>query len=225
VCDGVGHCANGDPAASGAFVGNAAAYAVSTYASGDALIAGDFEGPLDLGGGSLSGSGAGNRDAFVTRRGASGSHVWSRSLGGIGNQIAFSAAVGPAGEAIVGGMFTGMTDFGAPAGMLTSGGGHDGYLLKLDANGNTAWARRFGDGLEQVAIGVGIDATGAVYVGGWFAGTINLGGADLVSVGQEDVFIAKLDANGMHVWSHRFGDGNSQVTGDFACRRCWATCV
>ena len=40
---------------------------------------------------------------------------------------------------------------------------------------------------------------------GGFAGTIDPGGGPLTSVGADDVFVAKFDPAGKHMWSRRFG--------------------
>src|SRR6185369_13104181 len=45
---------------------------------------------------------------------------------------------------------------------------------------------------------------------GTFAGTINLGGANLVSQGGNDVWLAKLDPLGNHLWSKDIGGGSDQ---------------
>ncbi|HJL17952.1 MAG TPA: hypothetical protein RMH99_19965 [Sandaracinaceae bacterium LLY-WYZ-13_1] len=50
------------------------------------------------------------------------------------------------------------------------------------------------------------DAAGNVYVTGDFAGTVNLGGDDLVSDGGGDVFVASFGPDGSHRWSTSFGD-------------------
>jgi hypothetical protein len=46
-------------------------------------------------------------------------------------------------------------------------------------------------------------------VTGSFEGTIDFGGGALTSTGPSDMFVAKLAADGSHVWSERFGDGAS----------------
>jgi hypothetical protein len=43
-------------------------------------------------------------------------------------------------------------------------------------------------------------------------GTVDFGGGPLVSAGSADAYLVKLDANGGHVWSKRFGStGNQQI--------------
>src|SRR5262249_46633615 len=55
------------------------------------------------------------------------------------------------------------------------------------------------------------DSAGNVLLGGTFLTTFAFpDGGQLVSGGGEDAFVAKLDAQGKHVWSKRFGDGEGQ---------------
>jgi len=89
-----------------------------------------------------------------------------------------------------------------------------------DCNGlscsETLWSKIYGDVSAQRVSAVAVDSDGSIYVGGGFEGTIDLGGGPLVSGGGEDVFIAKLDPAGGHVWSKRFGGGNNQYIDDVA---------
>lgn len=78
------------------------------------------------------------------------------------------------------------------------------------------WSKIFGDVSGQGASAAGVDATGNVYVLGRFAGTIDLGGGPLISAGESDVFVAKFDPLGGHVWSKRFGNASNQVFNDLA---------
>src|SRR5690606_18993841 len=67
-----------------------------------------------------------------------------------------------------------------------------------------------GSASEQRLYDVAFDANGNVFVSGWFGGSIDFGGGAHMSAGQADAFIAKLDGNGGHVWSKRYGDAASQ---------------
>ena len=74
------------------------------------------------------------------------------------------------------------------------------------APGDHAWSARFGDANLQLSTGIATDSSGNVVLVGYFSGTINLGGTTLVaSGGDNDVFVAKFDSDGDHVWSKRFG--------------------
>jgi hypothetical protein len=54
------------------------------------------------------------------------------------------------------------------------------------------WSQRFGDGSRQQARAAVIDASGSTVITGTFAGTVDFGGGDLMSAGQEDVFIEQF---------------------------------
>lgn len=78
------------------------------------------------------------------------------------------------------------------------------------------WSKIFGDTSYQSPVGIASDAQGNVYVAGSFYGTIQLGGMPLISAGSGDVFLAKFDLTGNHLWSKRFGDADSQDVMDVA---------
>jgi hypothetical protein len=94
-------------------------------------------------------------------------------------------------------------DFGG--GPLTSASGQDVFLAKFSPSGGHLWSRRFGVAGGSTARCTSVDASGGVLVTGSFSGTVDFGGGPLTSVGTQDVFLAKLDAGGGHLWSKRFG--------------------
>ena len=52
---------------------------------------------------------------------------------------------------------------------------------------------------------------------GRFADTVDFGGpSPLVSAGSYDVFVAKYDSGGLHLWSRRFGDLNRDTNWSLA---------
>ncbi|MEQ9323974.1 MAG: hypothetical protein RIF41_32715 [Polyangiaceae bacterium] len=73
------------------------------------------------------------------------------------------------------------------------------------------WSRSFGDASTQRVNAVAVDAMGAVFVTGSFSGTTDFGGGPLDAAGNDtDLFVAKYDTNGDHLWSRRFGDSSRQ---------------
>jgi hypothetical protein len=177
-------------------------------------ITGSFEGTVNFGITPLTS--AGGEDIYLAKLSKPGHHLWSRSFGDSnGWQRPTSLAIDPAGNAIIAGMFLGSVDFGG--GSLLSAGLLDMFVAKFDPDGNHLWSKRFGDaGDYQMAQGIAVDDSYNIYVAGHFEGTVNFGGGSLTSAGSRDMFIAKLDADGNHVWSYRFGDSNKQEAVDLA---------
>ncbi|MDH4038706.1 MAG: SBBP repeat-containing protein [Candidatus Krumholzibacteria bacterium] len=67
------------------------------------------------------------------------------------------------------------------------------------------WSRNFGSATDDFGHSVAMDASGNVILAGQFTGTVNFGGSNLVSAGARDIFLAKFDASGTHLWSQRLG--------------------
>ena len=84
-----------------------------------------------------------------------------------------------------------------------------------------AWSRSFGDYGYDYGYGVGTDASGNVYVAGYFTGStstsykgISFGGQTHYSVGSYDIFIASYTPSGQYRWSKTFGSTSSDYLYD-----------
>ena len=188
------------------------ALSVATDANGNVYVTGYFDGSLSFGGPTLAT--AGNLDVFVTKLDPAGGHVWSRRFGDSAPQLGVDIAVDAAGDVFVLAKGYGSPDFGA--GALPSAGLFDVYLIKLAPNGDPLWSRRFGSAEDDDATALGVDSTGDVVITGTVKGGVDFGGGALPAKGGFDVFVAKLGADGAHLWSKRFGDASNQVAGGLA---------
>ena len=65
-------------------------------------------------------------------------------------------------------------------------------MAKVDANGNWLWVAQAGGTNEDYGMGIGSDAAGNTYLSGTFYLSCPFGTSSLTSVGQKDIFIAKL---------------------------------
>jgi hypothetical protein len=210
----------------GHFQGMAGGQGVAVDGSGNVVITGMFQGDINFGGSTLTS--VGGDDIFVAKLDLYGNHLWSQRFGGQQSQRADrGVAVDGSGNVLVAGSFEGGIDFGG--GPLTSAGGRDVFLAKLDPSGNHVWSMRFGDVQSEFSRSVAVDGSGNVLVTGDFQGNIDFGGGSMTSAGADDVFVAKFDPNGTHLWSKRYGTavaqesshitvdelGNVLVTGEF----------
>jgi hypothetical protein len=179
---------------------------VAVDGAGNVYVTGSFQGTIDLGGGPLTS--AGGDDVFIAKLDSSGDHVWSKRFGNGASQNAAGVAVDSSGNVLLVGSFYGTIDFGG--GSLTTAGGTDVYVAKLDSAGNHVWSKRFGDASTQTCAGVAVDGSGFVAIAGSFAGVMDFSGTTLTSVGANDAYVARFGSNGSLSWAKRFGDAQDQ---------------
>lgn len=184
----------------------------ATDRQGNLIIVGYFDGTLDLGAGPMTSGEL--SDVFVVKLRPDGTAMWSKRFGDDNQQEAQRVAVDADGNVVIIGTFRGTVDFGG--GPLVSAGSRDAFVVKLDADGNHVWSKRFGDRDEQFGRGVATDGQGNVFIAGTAWGTVDFGGGPLKSAGFDDIFVAKLDKDGQHLWSKLFGDAQTQEAWDLA---------
>lgn len=181
--------------------------AVAVDGDRNVLVTGSFSASMQVGGETLQGT---ENDMYLVKFTPSGEVTWSRQFGGPSSQFGTKLAVDPKdGSIAVGGFFLDSISLGGET-LMTAGAGLSSIFIgKLNADGGHVWSKAFGDGTATVN-GLTVDVFGNVLATGDFQASINLGGSALQSSGDSDVFLAKLGADGKHVWSKSFGDANGQ---------------
>lgn len=174
--------------------------AVAVDASGNIFITGHFNGPISLGGGTLFGNGG--YDIFLAKYNSDGNHLWSQSFGGAGIDEGLGLAVDSGGNVIMTGHIFNTVDLG---GGNLAAQGDDIFLAKYSANGSHVWSQFFGDTQTDYGYSVAVDDSDNIFLTGRFNGTVNFGGGDLTGPANDDIFLAKFNANGVHQWSQQFG--------------------
>jgi hypothetical protein len=114
-------------------------------------------------------------------------------------------------DVLVTGALVNTTDFGA--GPLTSAGGKDVFVVKLDEGGALLFSARYGDaGAEQEGQAISVDPDGNLLVAGVFDGAIDFGTGALAlphcpseAWCEESGFVVKLDPTGTTLWSVAHG--------------------
>ncbi|MGE5354879.1 MAG: immunoglobulin domain-containing protein [Deltaproteobacteria bacterium] len=158
----------------------------------------------------------GSYEIFVAKLNSSGNFIWAKGAGGCSEDIAQSIHADNMGNLLITGSFSGSSDFdpGSAIYNLTSSGLTDIFIMKLNANGQFCWAKKFGGAGNDVGMSVVTDISGNVYSTGYFENycVFNPGSACFNSCGSQDIFILKLDCNGLFNWAKQFG-GISQDVG------------
>ncbi len=193
---------------------------VATDSSDNIVLTGSFQGTLEFGGDPLVCSESPNKpfqgpDIFVAKLDPNGDHLWSKRFGDANYyQGAHATVIDSADNVVLMGHFTSWVNFG---GASIPANGMDIFVVKLEPNGGHLWSKRFGDGpYYRYGTTMAIDGADNVVIGGTFENTVNFGGGLLLSAGYNDVFVAKLDPNGGHHWSKRFGDEGGTWVGSAA---------
>jgi hypothetical protein len=149
---------------------------------------------------------SGSWDVYIQKLDSAGIFQWAKRVGSAGDDRGLSIATDNAGIFLTG-RFSLTVDFdpGAGAYNLTSAGGVDIFIMKLDASGNFAWAGRMGGTGDDVGNSIALDPLSNVHVTGYFTGNVN-GITSLNSAGQTDIFILKLSTAGSLAWARKMGN-------------------
>lgn len=143
---------------------------------------------------------------------------WVRTFGNYQDNYAESVTLDSDGNVYTTGLLGLTTDFDPGPGTynLTTNGGSDVFVQKMDANGNFIWARSFGGSYNDQGNASIVDQSGNIYTTGFFTDTADFdpgpGTYYLTSTmgffnsPSADIFIQKMDANGNFLWARSFGD-------------------
>jgi type IX secretion system substrate protein/beta-propeller repeat-containing protein len=135
---------------------------------------------------------------------ASGNFVWAKQTGGSSDDFGQSVATDALSNVYTTGYFGGPTfggttaDFDPNGGIfnLTSAGGRDIFISKLDASGNFVFASGMGATSDQMGNAIAVDASYNIYTTGTFIGAVdfnpNPGTNNLTSFGRPDAFVHKM---------------------------------
>ncbi len=189
---------------------------IATDVFGNIYTTGYFVGTVDFdpGAGITNLAAIGSSDIFVQKVDTDGIFLWAKSFGGIYSEQSSSISTDALGNIYIIGRFEGTVDFDPGAGVtnLTSAGGYDVFVQKMDTDGNFLWVKSFGGIYSEYSSSISIDALGNVYTTGYFQGTVDfdpgIGTTNLTAVGSADNFVQKMDTDGNFLWARSFGSIN-----------------
>lgn len=145
--------------------------------------------PMDDGGfivvGETQSFGAGGRDVYLLRLTATGDSLWSRTYGGMQDDLAYAVLVEAGGGFVVAG-----------ATESSGAGDFDVLLLKCDADGDSVWAAVVGGAGIDYAFSL-VEAADGGYVLAGFTSSFGAGG--------DDAYLLKLDLSGQVQWEKTYG--------------------
>jgi outer membrane protein assembly factor BamB len=169
-------------------------------ASGDALLVGDFQGSIDLGGGPLTvpdtWSGDPRHGILLAKlAGADGAVVWSRAIPD--SYFVRGASLVRSGDLLLAGSFSSAHDL-LGSGVVTHPSGYpgseDGFVGRISgADGSTLQVLRLGTRCSDGASSVAEAPTGVLYAAGSFRGDCSLAGSSLPTTSSDEMFLLRLN--------------------------------
>lgn len=155
-------------------------------------------------------------DAFITKFSPSGAYLWTKTWGSEETDWAVTVACDGSDYVYVGGIMWGSTD-------LDPGPGEDwhylngplsifnwdGYMIKLDPDGNWVLAKHWGGTSSDWVEGLDVDKDHNVIVTGAFYETVNFNpdgpAKTRISNGVCDAYVLKLNSAGVFQWVNAWG--------------------
>ncbi len=172
-----------------------------------------------------------SRDLFVIKLDSDQQFIWAKQVSnpfGFGaiNEDAQTIAVDSAGNVYIGGSFL-LADFDPDPAVdnvvfsADGGSSSDGFLLKLDTDGNFVYVKTYAGpgGIVEVE-DIELDANEDILVTGRFRNQVDLdtgaGTDNYTTNGTDDIFVSKVDNDGNYIWGGVFGgtglDGVTIIT-------------
>ena len=179
-------------------MGNGDAYLVKTNAEGDTLWTRTHGGAFEDVGNSIQQTsdsgyiitgytksfGAGKADVYLIKTDAQGDTLWTRTFGGVDDDVGFSVHQTSDGGYVTAGY---VWSFGA--------GNQDVYLITTSASGDSIWARTYGGQSNDNGRSVQQTADGGYVIAGY---TQSFGAGN-------DVYLIKCGASGDTLWTRAYG--------------------
>ncbi|MFN4235399.1 MAG: T9SS type A sorting domain-containing protein [Bacteroidia bacterium] len=152
---------------------------------------------------------------FMAKINSSGVGIWAKvfesapSNPTLGKSAVHDICTDNSGNVYFTGYFSYSVNFG---GVALTASGSEIYLAKLDANGNTVWVKQSNSSLSYKGAcgqGVGVDASGDVYLLGWIEENTNFGSFTATYGGtpssQNTIVLVKYNSSGTEQWAKAFG--------------------
>ena len=181
--------------------------------AGHVVMGGYFNGTIDAdpGTGMEPLTSAGGNDILLVKLTPDADFEWAVAFGDTGDDAARALATDAENSILITGRFEERVDFDPGAGIanLTANGAEDAFVCKLTEDGDYAWAVHFGSDEADEGLAIHTDTSGNVYSTGFFTNEADfdpgLGVTTLTSAGEEDIYIAILNADGDYILARQFG--------------------
>ena len=197
---------------------------LATDAQGNVYLTGRFAGTIMFG--TIPLTWDGEADIYIAKADPDGNFIWATKAGGIAFDDPYSIATDSAGNSYITGLFGETAYFGSFE--LISDGESEVFVAKINMDGQFEWATKAGGIANDKGCGIVVNNSGEVYITGNFEDTAYFGQIELTTDATNNIFVAKLDSNGVWLWASGANDGDNNLSVDVAidmldnllCNRC-----
>jgi hypothetical protein len=199
-------------------------YNIAADDNGNVYSTGIFKGTVDLDPGTTTNfkTAVGNWDTYISKLNASGNIVWARQISGMDDEICNSMVIDPSNNILLAGYFFGTADLDPGAGIypVTSKGDYDGFVIKINAQGQLLWDYPIHNLLNVIPEVAAVDTSGNLVVMGRFVDDVDfskdtLNPLQLTSVGGQDIFWLNISTDGTFKWASSIGSIEHDGGADF----------
>ncbi len=193
--------------------------------NGDIYLGGYFTGVVDfdLGSGVHNAGTASQKNLFLLKLDNNGDFEWVSVQACTSSAYIEFIDTDTAGNVYAAGNYYDSLSLQLPGGTTTytSNGSFDFFVLKHDANGTLQWGNVYeGSDQSDMCNDLVVDDKGMCYMAGRFADTVDFdltaNTHDMISNGDLDAFILKLNTHGSLVWVKQFGGTSSDMASTIA---------
>jgi hypothetical protein len=150
----------------------------------------------------------GDKDIYIIKKDPNGNALWAKRFGGTSEDVGIGITLDKTGNIIISGRFKQTMPMGTYN--ISSNGGFDVFIAKLDNNGNTLWAKSFGGPNSsewETGNDITTDTLNNIYVTGHFYSNTTLAPGIVIAANgaKPDMFVLKMDASGNYLWAKKGG--------------------
>ena len=167
---------------------------------------GNYRYTVDFGGGDEINNN--NSDIFLVKFNSSGVFQWVYTAGASESDDSRALALDSNDNLYITGSFRDTVNFGG--GNITAANLDDLFILKLNSSG--AYQNIYTSNIftTQKGKGLAVDSSGNIYATGTFSGTVDFGGGNITSSGN-DIYLLKLNSSFAFQWVKRFAVDNGST--------------
>ena len=170
-------------------------------------------------------------DGYLLKIAPDGAFVWAREISSSGPDRAYGVAINNAGDILLSGFLSSQAYIGTPDNLIGDADG--GFVCSFTSDGTLNWTKIIESPSTCTVAKISVGPDDSIYGTGIFSSTMDLdpgvGVYEVTSLGDDDGFYFKLDADGNFVYGDQFGsteqdwayavatnsDGEAFVTGVF----------